>query len=264
MKQNGFAKPNTTAIGTSRVMARVERLRKNDQVAKLLEKRNDWDFDVFGFVNSSSKSHCLAILMCVLCDDRQLTEELDLNMTNLCNFYVEISTAYLENPYHNRVHGCDVLMNAHYYMQAKIFRKLGALAQFSCLMAGACHDVAHPGTNNDFQIHTESDFAITYNDEGVLENYHVAKSWRTLQKQGCNFMETWSKKDRRTFRRHFIACVLGTDMAKHKPQQQTLTDLIDHLTNNGVDLNQLEDEDDITAANGNEAGLFLFYFVLFI
>ena len=105
-------------------MTKVESYRRNGKCLELLKKRNDWDFDVCGFVDAYSKQHCLAILMCILCDERKLSEDLEINMANLCNFYVIISNEYLDNPYHNRIHGCDVLMNEHYYLQAKIFHKL--------------------------------------------------------------------------------------------------------------------------------------------
>jgi len=43
------------------------------------------------------------------------------------------------------------------------------------LMIAACvHDVGHPGTSNTFQVSTESELALQYNDISVLENYHAA------------------------------------------------------------------------------------------
>merc|ERR1712012_128709 len=49
------------------------------------------------------------------------------------------------------------------------------------LIAGAIHDVGHPGTNNLFQAKTMSPMAIRYNDKSILENMHVALSFEVMQ-----------------------------------------------------------------------------------
>jgi cAMP-specific phosphodiesterase 4 len=48
---------------------------------------------------------------------------------------------------------------------------------FSYILAGACHDVEHPGFNNMFLIENHDKIAINYNDVSVLENHHVATSF---------------------------------------------------------------------------------------
>jgi cAMP-specific phosphodiesterase 4 len=50
----------------------------------------------------------------------------------------------------------------------------------SYILAGACHDVDHPGVNNLFLIESRDKLAIRYNDVSVLENHHVAFSFDTM------------------------------------------------------------------------------------
>lgn len=49
------------------------------------------------------------------------------------------------------------------------------------LISGLCHDIDHPGFNNNFLIVTSSPFAILYNDKSVLENHHAALTFQLLQ-----------------------------------------------------------------------------------
>ena len=51
----------------------------------------------------------------------------------------------------------------------------------SYILAGACHDLGHPGFNNLFLIEKGDEIAITYNDMSVLENYHVASTFDIIK-----------------------------------------------------------------------------------
>ena len=48
-----------------------------------------------------------------------------------------------------------------------------------------CHDIDHPGTNNAFQQFTQSDLALLYNDQSVLENHHSAMAFKILRNVGA-------------------------------------------------------------------------------
>jgi len=51
----------------------------------------------------------------------------------------------------------------------------------SYIIAGACHDVGHPGVSNVFLIEKKDEIAIRYNDSMVLENFHVATTYEILK-----------------------------------------------------------------------------------
>ena len=47
----------------------------------------------------------------------------------------------------------------------------------------------HTGTTNNFHTQTRSNLAILYNDRSVLENHHVAASFKMLQdNKGSNIV----------------------------------------------------------------------------
>merc|ERR1712048_74339 len=54
------------------------------------------------------------------------------------------------------------------------------LQLFSLLVGAVIHDVGHPGYNNAFQSNSLSQKALTYNDNSVLENYHVSLAFRMI------------------------------------------------------------------------------------
>ena len=46
------------------------------------------------------------------------------------------------------------------------------------LIAATIHDVDHPGRTNAFLCNSRHPLALLYNDTAVLENHHVAKSFK--------------------------------------------------------------------------------------
>ena len=51
----------------------------------------------------------------------------------------------------------------------------------SCLIAAALHDYEHPGVNNPFLVAMNMPIAWKHNDESVLENYHLASSFKLMK-----------------------------------------------------------------------------------
>lgn len=83
------------------------------------------------------------------------------------------------------------------------------------LVSAAIHDVDHPGRTNQFLVNTSHELAIMYNDESVLENHHLAVSFKILKEDSCNFLENVESAQQKAFRRMVIDSVLATDMTKH-------------------------------------------------
>ena len=53
----------------------------------------------------------------------------------------------------------------------------------------------------------DSEMALMYNDESVLENHHLAVAFQLLQHEDCDILENLSKKERQTVRRMIIEMV---------------------------------------------------------
>ncbi|KAL8447358.1 hypothetical protein Emed_004462 [Eimeria media] len=69
----------------------------------------------------------------------------------LRSFLVKIDELYQKQPYHNAKHGTLVAHTMSLLCRSLgIFREMNALGVGTCLVAGLCHDVGHPGRNNNF------------------------------------------------------------------------------------------------------------------
>jgi cAMP-specific phosphodiesterase 4 len=56
------------------------------------------------------------------------------------------------------------------------------------------HDLGHPGRNNAFQVATESELALLYNDKSVLEMMHISKAFQLLKEPGNIHVENVGRK----------------------------------------------------------------------
>ena len=75
--------------------------------------------------------------------------------------------------------------------------KLNDLDIFCMLVVALCDDYKHPVTNNLYQINTRSKYALRYNDTSVLEMYHLAQSFKILQKDEYNIFINFSPEEYR-------------------------------------------------------------------
>ncbi|KAK5599600.1 hypothetical protein CRENBAI_018910 [Crenichthys baileyi] len=112
----------------------------------------------------------------------------------------------------------------------------GYLEILAAIFAAAIHDVDHPGVSNQFLINTNSELALMYNDESVLENHHLAVGFKLLQEDNCDIFQNLTKKQRQTLRRMVIDMVLATDMSKHMNLLANLKTMVEtkKVTSSGV------------------------------
>jgi hypothetical protein len=93
--------------------------------------------------------------------------------------------------------------------------KLDLWEIMSYTIAGACHDVGHPGVSNIFLIEKKDEMAIRYNDIMVLENFHVATTFEILKTPKYNIFSDLSAAQYKRVRKIMIGAILATDMSLH-------------------------------------------------
>ncbi|KAJ7992511.1 hypothetical protein DPEC_G00279430, partial [Dallia pectoralis] len=139
--------------------------------------------------------------------------------------------------YHNSLHAADVTQSTHVLLSTPaldaVFTDLEILA---ALFAAAIHDVDHPGVSNQFLINTNSELALMYNDESVLENHHLAVGFKLLHEENCDIFQNLSKRQRQSLRKLVIDMVLATDMSKHMGLLADLKTMVEtkKVTSSGV------------------------------
>jgi len=188
----------------------------SDQPSTGRSKLHEWDFDVFDFAAQAQGSHLVVAVHQVL-DDYGLISKFRCSKHRLLTFLRRIQDGYIpDNPYHNSTHALDVAMNANYFCrQPMISELISPLDRLAVIIAAAIHDHQHPGLSNHFLAATKHDYAITYNDQSILESHHVASAWAILLQDECNFLKGLSKEQYLEFRDTVIQLVLATDMKFH-------------------------------------------------
>ncbi|KAL8426524.1 hypothetical protein Efla_004889 [Eimeria flavescens] len=172
----------------------------------------DWDFDILAFSNTT-ENVLLEVGYALLC---RLVGDWGCEETQLIRFLATIQGQYLPNPYHNKVHGATVahltecltrMLNAQ--------RVMNSVEKATLTVAAICHDVGHPGRNNQFFVNCYDPLAVIYNDQAVLENFHSCLTFRTLELKECNVFVNLEDFEFRYIRQNLIACILATDMKQH-------------------------------------------------
>ena len=211
----------------SQIICQIDSRLNNDKTLSLLSSINEWNFSVFEFVNICGHNS-LSLLMTTICTSRSILSALNVPMDTLINYMNLVDVNYKNNPYHNNIHAADVLLNVYYFMRSSLFSdNINILDCFAILISASVHDVGHPGHGNSFEIATESQLAITYNDQSVLENMHISLAWKLLKRQSSNILCNMTKTQRKRFRKVVIESVLATDMSQHSLHSETLEKLVE-------------------------------------
>ncbi|KAF4791510.1 cAMP-specific 3',5'-cyclic phosphodiesterase 4B [Turdus rufiventris] len=223
---------NNTSI--SRFGVKTE---KEDHLAKELEDLNKWGLNIFN-VARYSHNRPLTCIMYAIFQERDLLKTFKISSDTFVTYMMTLEDHYHSDvAYHNSLHAADVAQSTHVLLSTPaldaVFTDLEILA---AIFAAAIHDVDHPGVSNQFLINTNSELALMYNDESVLENHHLAVGFKLLQEEHCDIFQNLSKKQRQTLRKMVIDMVLATDMSKHMSLLADLKTMVEtkKVTSSGV------------------------------
>ncbi|KAK7944788.1 hypothetical protein WMY93_000516 [Mugilogobius chulae] len=213
---------------------------KTDQeelLSKDLEDINKWGLNIFK-VAEHSHNRPLTCIMYTIFQERDLMRTFKIPTDTFVTFMLTLESHYHSDvAYHNSLHAADVAQSTHALLSTPaldaVFTDLEILA---AIFAAAIHDVDHPGVSNQFLINTNSELALMYNDESVLENHHLAVGFKLLQEDNCDIFQNLTKKQKQTLRRMVIDMVLATDMSKHMSLLADLKTMVEtkKVTSSGV------------------------------
>eukprot|EP01095_Lingulamoeba_sp_RSL-Kostka_P010874 TRINITY_DN399_c0_g1_i1.p1 TRINITY_DN399_c0_g1~~TRINITY_DN399_c0_g1_i1.p1 ORF type:complete len:344 (+),score=57.02 TRINITY_DN399_c0_g1_i1:78-1109(+) len=193
---------------------------------------NVWDFDIFD-LNEITNNYPLTVIGFEIFRINGLIEQFKIPEDKLFNFLYNTEKSYhRNNPYHNNIHALDVTHTFSYFLSKGVSEYLEPIEIFSGIVSAIIHDVDHPGVSNGFLINTSHPYAITYNDQSVLENHHSFMGFNIIMKPENNIFCNINEEQRVKIRSLIIYLVLGTDFAKHNKYLEEM-DL--HDKNNGWD-----------------------------
>ncbi|KAL8443008.1 hypothetical protein Emed_007002 [Eimeria media] len=218
LRREGISKPRKLSRQTSLAVRRKSRA--STLAETLVFKTNlskigvDWSFNclALGQISQKPLNDVGYAILSPFC----LSPDISLNRELLCNFLDELASQYLNNPYHNALHGATVCHMSLCLLEMLSVREfMNDLEDFSVGIAALSHDVGHPGRNNNFMIAASTELAILYNDSSVLENHHASLTFRILSKPRCNILEKVTPGAYRAIRKYVIEWILATDMKMH-------------------------------------------------
>ncbi|XP_023572910.1 cAMP-specific 3',5'-cyclic phosphodiesterase 4A isoform X2 [Octodon degus] len=213
---------------------------KTDQeelLAQELENLSKWGLNIF-CVSDYAGGRSLSCIMYTIFQERDLLKKFRIPVDTMVTYMLTLEDHYhADVAYHNSLHAADVLQSTHVLLATPaldaVFTDLEILA---ALFAAAIHDVDHPGVSNQFLINTNSELALMYNDESVLENHHLAVGFKLLQEGNCDIFQNLNKRQRQSLRKMVIDMVLATDMSKHMTLLADLKTMVEtkKVTSSGV------------------------------
>uniref|UniRef100_A0A3Q3ETE3 Phosphodiesterase n=1 Tax=Labrus bergylta TaxID=56723 RepID=A0A3Q3ETE3_9LABR len=208
-----------------------------DSLARELNDLNKWGLNIFR-VAEFSNNRPLSCIMFAIFQERDLLKTFRIPVDTFVTYVMTLEDHYHANvAYHNSLHAADVTQSTHVLLSTPaldaVFTDLEILA---ALFAAAIHDVDHPGVSNQFLINTNSELALMYNDESVLENHHLAVGFKLLHEDNCDIFQNLSKRQRQSLRKLVIDMVLATDMSKHMSLLADLKTMVEtkKVTSSGV------------------------------
>jgi hypothetical protein len=216
-EEKNAAKRRASRLASATVPAWISKSIAESPVASILENMSKWDFDIFG-LNEATNGNALAVGGMHLLLSMGVLDKLPIPKDKLATFLINIERGYdASNPFHNALHATDVMYTTNYFLQAPLLRDMtGPLDKFSAVLASALHDFAHPGLSNPFLIATRSETAVLYNDQSVLEMFHIAGAFRVMfTTAACDITEGMSREQFRQFRETMVSMVLATDLKVH-------------------------------------------------
>ncbi|PRP86202.1 cAMP phosphodiesterase [Planoprotostelium fungivorum] len=170
-----------------------------------------WNFDVFNYEEPT-----LVALTVGMFRELGLLKKFSITGNTMTRFVEDVRASYRTNPYHNFRHAFDVTQTC--FMMLKeggAMNYLNPLDHFGLLMAALCHDLDHPGLNNNFHCAARSKLAMIYNDMSVLENHHCCVAFKLINKSKINVLSGLSASQYQEIRKTMVSAILTTDMSQH-------------------------------------------------
>jgi hypothetical protein len=184
-------------------------------VLAMMHNIDELDWDAFE-VMKVSEGRGLYYTAIYLFHKHNLINKFQIPVQKMLDFFDAVDKGYKNNPYHNSIHGCDVMQTVnHFLVKGGYMQHLTEVEIMAAIVAAASHDIGHPGVSNLFERLIESERALLYNDQSILENFHCASTFKLLQDPMLNITENMTKDDRRVFRDMVINMILATDIGRH-------------------------------------------------
>ena len=184
-------------------------------------KENKNNFNIFNFYRDY-KEDSFNIISKVVYQNLELINLI--NIDKFDNFLNTVKSNYLKSPtYHNEINGVDVSLSVFQYIHFSngVFNKtnMDKISLLALITAALCHDIGHPGFNNNFHLNSLSEYEVNSNGKSPLEFHHAYLANKIVIESENNIFDSIQtnpdKEVYKKFRKMLIESILSTDMIFH-------------------------------------------------
>ncbi|EGR32677.1 hypothetical protein IMG5_074870 [Ichthyophthirius multifiliis] len=176
---------------------------------------DEWEFNSL----SLKKNEELYTVAWNILERRGFVEKYMIKNKTFANFIQHLQYGYNKkrNFFHNFNHGIAVMQSCHMLTKCQKSQSiLKDIDVFTVIFSGLCHDVGHTGRTNNFEIAVQSKLAIRYHDKSVLEQHHLAQTFKImLNMKNSNILQNLQMVDFQYIRKQMISNILYTDIKLH-------------------------------------------------
>ena len=149
-------------------------------------------------------------------DSYGLVKRFNLDVSKFMQFFIVVHDNYhKDNSFHNFKHAWGTMHLTYQILRNGADMHLTSLDILAVLIAAICHDLDHPGNNNDFEIAAQTSLALSSSDCVVLERHHCSVALKILSSPGCDFTEILQESDKSRLEQIITASIMATDMSQH-------------------------------------------------
>lgn len=172
------------------------------------------DFDLFPYKESENEDILFTLLMTMFYE-LNLPQAFKIPDKTLYRFLKTICFRYRSVPFHNFFHAFNVTQTLYFFLvTCQAARMFSPLDQLSMLIGTLCHDIDHPGLNNDFQKKAQTRIAQLH-QKSSLENHHFLQAICILSKPECNILCNMTPEEVEKVWTNVRHLIMATDLAVH-------------------------------------------------
>ncbi|CAF0914014.1 unnamed protein product [Brachionus calyciflorus] len=145
-----------------------------------------------------------------------LMKTFKIDKRTMFQFLMTVRKNYRDVDYHNWNHAFSVCQSMFaIFMNSRISKFLHDTEKLALLVACLCHDLDHRGTNNLFQIESQSPLTQLYGTQAPMEKHHFNHCIMIINSPGHNIFSNVKPKTYELLISLIKEAILATDLADH-------------------------------------------------
>ncbi|KAI8391416.1 uncharacterized protein BYT42DRAFT_556802 [Radiomyces spectabilis] len=206
------------------------------KMVKLADPEQPFDWSLHDDLLSKSRPEVYGSIIGLL-KRTGFCSSLGITTSEFLDFLIDVDHGYEDNPYHSFYHAADVAMVLYHMLKDyDVSDYLSSIDMAALMIAALCHDIGHPGMNNNYQVNMNTELSQRYHNLSVLESYSCSIAMDLLTKHQLLYnVEEIGKEhgiptSEEKIRKFIVKAILATDMICHYQLQANLNGLLEFIS----------------------------------